>query len=1665
MVIAVLIILFLLLVIFVRSEWGQGIIVNKAITYITDKTHTKVEIEKLYITFDGDIMLKGLYMEDKKGDTLIYSKSLEANVPLWPMIKGNGIGVDALDWKGVRANIIRKDSIEGYNFQFLIDAFAAPDSTSVAQDTTASKMNIILGNLDFEDFNVVYKDDVLGIDSQFKIGTLQLDMEKTDIDSMDFRASKGKITNSRIKYIQSPVPPDPYAKPVPLPFLSVDELSLQNVFINYASYGDRISAEADLIDFYVELKKADLPNNDIEIGELRMKNSVVRINTQTENNAITEKVKEVVQEAKKDIQAFDWPNFRISIAKVDFQQNNISYFAGNAAVKENFFNPNAIALQDFSLRAKDIFLKDKKAGLQIEGGSFQEGSGLNLKELALTMTATDTHLNMEDMALALNDNKLTGKVKFEYNSLLDFIENPEESQMAMDLPSFQIDLRDVFQFQPDLKKNEYLRTLSKKYLTGNITASGYLSSVQIPNLNVQWGNGTRISATGNVQNITHPDNLQFNLPRFSVLTRRSDLLQFVSEKDLGVTLPETVSIKGQIKGNLNDVYTKANITTSQGIAIIDGHFKYGDNLNFDADIEIKDYQLSKLLNNNVLGNLSLSLKTHGKGKTINDLDATLDATISSFKYNNYQLEDLKISGEIKDGTGNVVSNYKDHNLNLDLKADVVLDSVATKVDLSLNVIGADLQALGLMQRDVRAGLKLDANFEGTLTDYDVIATVGDGVVVYDDKAYLLGDILATGHVTKDTTSVWFDNKMLHLTLESNTDPASFSKALQRHIASYFYRDEKVPDTIKNPVKLYVNGKIRQAPVLNKVFLVNVRDLDTISIGMIFNESERLLKAKIIAPHINYNDYELDSLAFSMETDKNDFDFDLGFNEIKAGPFDINQTILKGHQANNELSLNFLAFHKDSTLLNVKSKISGHRERLLFHVLPDSLVLNKRPWEIPENNEIIITKNNLEFTNFKISRDNQSIELTDNFPNVAKNHVAIDFKNFDLQEVLNYLNPEEKLAKGTLEGDFVLVEPFGKTGILADLSVRDLNLMDVDLGILKMDAKSKGGNSYIFDLGIKEGEVDLDLTGDYLAAQPSAKLNLDLDINKFNMKALEGFSMGEIKNADGSFSGEFDVTGTVAKPKYTGSINFHDADFNISKLNAAFTLKNEEMKMDNKAITMNNFTVLDENKNTLVMSGSVGTESFLNPTFDLKIKANNFQVLNATKDDNEFVYGKAAFDADAIITGDLQIPKIDVTATVTNDTDVTYVLPTSAVSIEERGGVVIFVNRENPDAILTRTAEETVTLTGFDISALVKISNGAKVKVIIDQETGDNFLVYGDGDFDFTMNPNGRMNLSGVYDIAGGHYEMNLYKLVNRSFELTKGSRVSWSGDPFDAKLDIKALYEVEASASPLMAPQTSGLDPSIRGKFRQVLPFYVYLNVDGELTAPKISFSLDMPEDEQGAIGGQVYGRVQQVNAQEDELNRQVFSLLVLNRFYPEPGSDGSRGGFASIARDNLNDALSDQLNAFSDKLLGNSGVKLDFGLDSYTDYQGETPQARTQLEIAAQKKLFNDRLIVRVGSEVDIQGSSSSGEATPLIGNVSLEYLLTENGRYRLKGFRRNEYENVIDGQTIVSGIALIFTQEFNKFSELWDALLRSQAEARKAEMAAKEKIKEKENEPKIKE
>ena len=150
-------------------------------------------------------------------------------------------------------------------------------------------------------------------------------------------------------------------------------------------------------------------------------------------------------------------------------------------------------------------------------------------------------------------------------------------------------------------------------------------------------------------------------------------------------------------------------------------------------------------------------------------------------------------------------------------------------------------------------------------------------------------------------------------------------------------------------------------------------------------------------------------------------------------------------------------------------------------------------------------------------------------------------------------------------------------------------------------------------------------------------------------------------------------------------------------------------------------------------------------------------MNPTLEDNELFYGKASLDADLTVKGNLELPKVEGKLRIRKITDITYVVPEEQLDVEERDGVVIFVNRENPDAILTRNDQEETPafFRGIDAEAVLEIADDAVFNIIIDERTGDNLKVSGNAALNLNIEPNGRINLSGRYELNSGHYETNL----------------------------------------------------------------------------------------------------------------------------------------------------------------------------------------------------------------------------------------------------------------------------------------------------------------------
>lgn len=1613
--------LFVLLVLVLRTPWAQNYIVTQLTDYVSGKTGTKVAVERVFITFAGDIKTKGIYLEDIQGDTLLFAKELQLDLPLYPLLYKNRLSIDDVSADGLIANIQRDSEGDRFNFSFLIDAFSTPtDSTQ-----SSEPMEISLGDFSLSNWKVGYEDDYLGTYVHLSLGTLETDMEEFDLEAMIFSVGDFELGNTQITYNQAhafPESDEPNSSP--LPKINVARLLLDNVTYEYSSSPDSIETSGKLNHFNITEANVNLPEFIFTVEDFILEDSSMSLTlnqsvdtTQTQNTS------------------FEWPEMELSANNIRLKNNEFHFSRPEALTNETTLNPNNLNFQEMTFLARDFNYKPKILELIVDETAFKEASGIVLKHLAFNAQLSDIGAFLKDLTVSFNQSKARSNFEMEYESLEQALVNTSNSKLDATISDVSIATKDVQKFLPQLQHNQYLDSLSQHNITGNLEVSGNLKRIDRFQSELHWGPNTHLYIQGEASAITDENEFSYNLNDININTINTDAYKFISDKELGIEISESIALTGNAKGTIKSLETHLQLSIPEGSVHLDGNARFDTTQNFDGTLKTDSLHLGKILKNPQLGLLSLHLNASGSGTNLSNLNSKIDGQIPMVEFHDYAYKDILINGEISNGTGGASLEMQDRNLNFKSTATIDLKAATNSVNFNANLIGADLRALGLTKKDIKLAANMEGSFTGLSNNFSLETTIDNGIAVTDNQQYQIAPLNINAHVEDSITDIKIKSGFINGGLFSNASPARITAALKKQFETYFSSDSlKIMEL--DSVKATLDLALAPTPIISKVFFDGIQELDSLTIDAKFDSFTKEISGQVIVPRVSYAGSTIDSLRVDLEGDSQDFKFMAGVSELDYQPVLLKRTYLEGSLKNKELVLDFSSANDTTTVMHVASELVFQRDTVRLHVSPKNLVLNKKPWNIPEDNVILLANSYSQFKNVILSKNNQKLEVSTQIPEMSSDHIGIQFENFQLQTFLSLFNPEEPLAKGIVDGNFVILNPYGASGLVSELNIDQFRLQQNPLGTLSLNASSKSLSDYDIDLLLKDGGANVRLTGDYAATQNGADLNLELDIQKLETAIVQGFFADELSNPSGNISGSLLVNGSLTEPEYSGRIKFNDVGLTLSAFKTDLKINGQQLDLNEEEITLNAFRINDSNQGSILLDGAITTDNLLNPGFQLTVKAKNFTVLNSVKGDNELVYGTAVIDTDLEITGDLELPVIDGYLSIGDKTNLTYLVPQTQYEIQEREGVVIFVNRENPDAILTRNTGETANsvFSGMDINTTLEISEDAVFTIVLDEKTQDKLQASGNASLSLNIDPNQDIRLSGRLELNSGFYRTSLYNLVSREFTINEGSSVTWSGDPYNAKLNVTAIYELETSAAPLMSSISFGQDTGISGQYQRSSTFLVYLNVGGEITTPELSFALDMPENAQGSYGGAVYGRIQQLNEQESELNKQVFSLLALNRFYPTSGSDGSNGGAIALARNNVNKVLSSELNTISNKILGNSGFELDFDLDSFQDYQGNGYRNRTQLNVNASKKLFNDRLIVTAGSALDVEGSAANSDtSTPVIGNVMLEYLLSEKGTYRLKGFRRQEYQNIIDGQLIVTGLAFIFDREFNKFSQLF--------------------------------
>ena len=887
--------------------------------------------------------------------------------------------------------------------------------------------------------------------------------------------------------------------------------------------------------------------------------------------------------------------------------------------------------------------------------------------------------------------------------------------------------------------------------------------------------------------------------------------------------------------------------------------------------------------------------------------------------------------------------------------------------------------------------------------------------------------------------------------------SAIKKSLSKYIDLGNSKTKIAQDEQRLNFKLFVDND----PILFKIF-PKLTGFEPISISGKYNNVTDSLQVKGTIPRIVYNNNTIADGKINIENKGNTLEYQVSVATIESGEIKFPRTSISGKVEKNVLTYALeTKDSKDKQQYFIAGELLHNDSKNILKIDATNFVLNYDKWNINAENAIEFGDKKLYVNKFYLDNSGNELKIQ-SLGNQNNAPLQIDFVNFKIETILNVIKKDKLLMTGLINGSALVDNVMTNPTFTSDIKIDDFAFKGETVGNIVLKVDNKTNNLLAANATLSGEGNDVNLIGTYQINDGTFDLNLDM--NTLNVKSIQGFSMGNISDGTGFLSGNFKITGTTNAPKINGELNCNNAGFRITKINSYFKTTGEKIRFQNEVIAFDNFTLYDENENEMTVNGTIHSADFRNYDFGLTLVASGFRAIHSTAKDNDLFYGDLFLDTNLNINGTLDNPIIGGNVRIIEGTKFSVVLPQSDPSIADREGIVEFVDEDNLYLKQTASLEKKLNqsvLVGMDVSVAISIEKEAELTLVIDEGNGDYLSLVGEADLTGGIDPSGKTTLTGKYEFSQGAYEMN-FNMIRRKFDIQKGSNIVWNGEPTMANLNITAIYTVETAPINLLGNQLGAVSQTAKNTYKQKIPFQTILKMNGELLKPEIKFDIILPDGNYGVSSDIVtasQAKLEQLRQDPAELNKQVFALLLLNRFIGENPFASESGGISaeSLARQSVSKILSQQLNDLAGDLI--SGIQLEFDLESTEDYTSGTMQNRTDLNVGISKKLFDDRIKITVGSSFGVEGQERANEdVTNIAGDVALDYQLTKDGRYMVRAYRKNEYQVAIAGQVVETGLAFVVTMSYNKFRELFlqsrqDKALKEKEKIRKEK--AKLKIK----------
>ncbi|WP_454706812.1 translocation/assembly module TamB domain-containing protein [Chryseobacterium kimseyorum] len=1632
------IVLLILLILSLRLPAVQNYVKDKLIVYLEKKIKTKVSLDKVYIGFPNSLVMENLYLKGQNIDTLLAVRKFDVGLDMWQLIKSKA-DITSVDLEGVRANVVR-DPKGKFNFDYIIDAFATSDKE---QEQKPSKPFIIsLDKIKLKDIGITFNDQQSRNDIKVYFNSFDTRVKTFDLQNNNYAVNyinldglklklKQDLVEEVAKNVEEKVDSLNQKKPMKL---GLNGIKLTNFDIDYGDDNSKTFAKVLFKELSTKVNSIDLENNDYNVGNVYLRQANINANLflPTENaNSKQDTQPETSKVSAKE------KAMKVILGKLLLDDVKVAYNNTAVAPTRSGMDFNHLNFAKLNLDVRNFKMENNGFAGSVKSAEIQEARGLNIQKFNTDFVYDEKQAYLKNLYLQTPKTILRDEVVLNYNSIEQLSSNLGAVQISADIRDSKIGFSDILNLVPTLRNTAPFNKYPNATLNVNAFIRGTVNDLAIQNLKVSGLDQLKVLASGKIKNAMNPDQLYYDLNVAELSSSSKTIYNLVPKNTIpnNITLPSFFTVRGTAKGTTQLVDTNLRLTSTLGNAAIiaKADLRRKNRETFDVKANLQSLQIGKLIQNKDLGSITAQINAKGQGFDPKTMSAVLSGDVRLATYNGYTYQNMNLKGKINRGVYDIDLNSKDPNANLHLAASGVFnDNPSVKVNGNINKL--DLNKLGFYSSPMIIAGAIDGDFKTLDPDnLNGYLNLKDFAISDTKEVYPIQEVNLLAVSTADSTQIKFSSQIADVELNGKYKLTQIFGALTQTINQYYqFQKPSAAQKVDAGQFFTFNAKIKNDDLIRK-FVPELKSFETININGNYNADSQQILLDAQIPQVLYGTNTLENTSLKITNENQALQYDLSVASLASESFALKKININGDVAENVINYNITTKDdKDETQFLIAGNAKSMNDITEISLNPNGLKLNYMDWTVAENNKISIFSQGIVADNFTLSNSGAEISLQSESSSPSS-PLNVSLKDFKIETITEIIKKDSLLAKGTINGTAQLRDLTKNMTFTSDIDVTDLFVFGSPVGNLDIKVNNQSANLLNADIALSGNNNDVKILGNYNTSSSSFDLNLNM--NQLQMKTLQGFTANAITNTEGYLSGDLKITGTTTAPKILGDVKMNNVGLMIAQTGSDFRGINDKIGFTNRGIEFDDFKIKDKDGNSLNIDGQVLTQTYRDFAFNLDLDAKDFKVVNSEKSNDAMMYGILAIDAALKVRGNLDLPKVDGRLAVSETTDFTFVLPQSSPSLQERDGIVEFIDQDQIALNKTITADSVKAespIKGLDVNVNIELSKEAKMSIVIDKAAGDFVKLQGEADLTGGIDPSGKVTLVGVYQVEQGSYEMSV-SVLKRKFDIQKGSTITWTGEPTTADLDITAIYKTQTAPIDLVEQQ---VDQANLNQYKQRIPFNTLLILKGELLKPEISFDITTDE-KNNAVSSEVTqtidGKLAQLRQDPNEMNKQVFALLLLNRFIGENPFESNSGVSAeTMARQSVSKILSQQLNNLAGDLI--KGVDLNFDLESTEDYSTGTQNTRTDLNVGLSKRLLNDRLKVSVGSNFGVEGEARPDEnTTNIAGDVQIDYALSRDGRYTLRAYRKNEYQVALQGQIVETGLGFVITLDYDKFRDIF--------------------------------